>query len=73
MSKQESTSQVIFLQETPGSLNSVSLSHLEKIRIDSKLVSSEKASQVLNVAKDGFGIWSRREVIHDDLLGMREG
>lgn len=56
---------MIFGRRLTGLLGhqTASLSHLEKIQIDSKLVSSEKASQVTNAAKDGFGIRSRGEVI----------
>ena len=48
-----------------------SLSHLEEMRIDWKLVPSEKVCQqpeLVRVVKDASDVWSREEVVHDDLL-----
>ena len=48
-----------------------SLSHLEEMRIDWKLVPSEKVCrqpELVRVVKVAFGVWSREEVVHDDWL-----
>ena len=48
-----------------------SLSHLEEMRIDWKFVPSEKVCrqpEPVRVVKDALDVWSREEVVPDDLL-----
>lgn len=50
------------------------LSYLEEMRIDLKLVPSEKVCwlpEPVHVVKDAFGLWYTEEVTHDDLLSRK--